>query len=165
MKFEKPLFERAENMSDFNLDFDLGEVEAPAEFGVLPAGKHRAVVHEVEVKPDYEGTGKTLWVKITFLDGELKNRKTVSFLDIHSATDWRQTKGRQALVALTEAAGIVGMSNFAELVTETPVGVVVSHYKTKAGQVKDQVRTFIPASDVPSVDVSGEAFDGGDSPF
>ncbi len=152
-------------MSDFKLDFDLNEVEAPAEFGVLPAGKHRAIVHEVEIRPDYEGSGKSLWVKLTFLDGALQNRKTVAFLDIHSATDWKQTKGRQQLVALTKAAGVEGMQNFAELVTDEPVGVLIGHYKTRAGETKDQVKAFIPASDVPVSDTSGEAFDGGSSPF
>lgn len=153
-------------MSDFNLDFDLGEVEAPQEFGVLPAGKFRAVVYDVDVRPDFDGTGKTLWVKLTFLDGDLKNRKTVAFLDVHSATDWKQNKGRQQLVSLCSAAGVSGLSNFAELVTETPVGVVIGHYQTRAGDTKDQVKAFIPASQVPSVEPSvSDSPSSEESPF
>ncbi len=153
-------------MSEFNLDFDLSEVAAPAEFGVLPAGKHRAIVHEVEVRPDYSGTGKTLWVKLTFLDGELKNRKTVAFLDVHSETDWKQQRGRQQLVALINVLGIESYNNHAQLISDAPVGVLIGHYKTKAGETKDQVKAFIPASDCPTGDASsGDNFDGGDSPF
>lgn len=138
-------------MSDFAVDFDLGEVEAPQAFGPLPAGKFRAVVHEVDIRPDYEGSGKTLWVKLTFLDGELKNRKTVAFLDVHSGTDWKQKKGRQQLAALCSATGVVGLKNYAELVNDQPVGVVIGHYQTRAGETKDQVKAFIPADQVPAV--------------
>ena len=154
-------------MSDFNLDFDLSEVEAPQGFGVLPAGKYRAVVTEVEVKPDYEGTGTTVWVKLAFLDGDLQNRKTVAFLDVNSATDWKQKKGRQQLLALAENTGIAKseLKNYAQLVTDEPVGVIIGHYKTKAGETRDQVKAFIAASDCKPVDTSGEAFDSGDSPF
>lgn len=152
-------------MSDFSLDFDLSEVAAPAEFAVLPAGKHRAIVHEVDIKPDFSGTGKTLWVKLTFLDGDLQNRKTVAFLDVHSETDWKQKKGRQQLVSLINAIGIEDYDNHSQLISDEPVGVVIGHYKSKAGETKDQVKAFIPASDCKPVDTSGEVFDSGDSPF
>ena len=153
-------------MSDFNLDFDLSEVAAPAEFGVLPAGKHRAIVHEVEVRPDFAGTGKTLWVKLTFLDGDLQNRKTVAFLDVHSETDWKQQKGRQQLVVLINVLGVEDYNNHAQLISDEPVGVLIGHYKSKTGEVKDQVKAFIPASDCQAANPSsGDSFDGGDSPF
>lgn len=148
-------------MSDFNLDFDLDSVEKPAEFSILPAGKHRVVVDDVDVRPDYSGDGKTLWVKLTFLDGDLQNRRTVAFLDIHSTTDWKQTKGRQMLVALKDLLGIEVLDNFAQLVSPNPVGVVISHYKTKAGVVKDQVKAFCEAPVAPdAVDTGSD-----ESPF
>lgn len=153
-------------MSDFNLDFDLGEVEAPQQFSLLPAGKFRAVVHDVDVRPDFEGTGKTLWVKLTFLDGDLKNRKTVAFLDIHSSTDWRQTSGRQQLAALCGATGVVGLKNYAELVNDKPVGVVIGHYQSRTGDTKDQVKAFIPVDQVPAVsDSPAPAPSTEESPF
>ncbi len=153
-------------MSDFSVDFDLGSVQPAQEFGPLPAGKFRAVVHEVDIRPDFEGSGKTLWVKLTFLDGELKNRKTVAFLDVHSGTDWKQNKGRQQLSALCSATGVVGLKNYAELVNDQPVGVVIGHYQTRNGTTKDQVKAFIPADQVPAVsDSPAPAPSSEESPF
>jgi len=148
-------------MSDFNLDFDLSEVEAPAEFELLPAGRHRAVVDDVDVRPDYSGDGKTLWVKLSFLDGDLQNRRTVAFLDIHSSTDWKQAKGRQMLVSLKDLLEIETLENFAQLISDKPVGVVIGHYKTKAGVSKDQVKGFCVSPLAP--DASG--VDSDESPF
>ena len=148
-------------MSDFSIDFDLNDIPAPAAYGVLPAGEHRGVVTDVELRDDFEGTGKTAWVKISFLDGELQNRKTVAFIDYHSATEWKQRNGRQMVSALRSVSGLETVNNWQQFVTGQPIGIVIGHYKSKAGETKDKVTGFCEApTPANESDVSLE-----DSPF
>jgi len=135
----------------FDLDFNLDEV-SDSEFSLIPAGTHRAAVVAVNYVDGYNGEGKDLQVRLSFLDDDLKNRMMTAFLNLHNSQDWKQAKGRYMLKTLVAASGIEGFSNYAQLVSGTPIGVVVKHWKNKnTGVVKDQVGGF---TDPPAVDGS-----------
>ena len=148
-------------MSDLTVNFDLDSV-SDGSFGVIPAGTLRAVVTDVETTADYEGSGQTLRIKLSFLDGELQNRRTVAFCDIESATDWKQSQGRRMVKQLVVAQGLEGMRNYAQLISDTPVGVKIRHYNAKAGDVKDSVSGF-EAAVAPAAASSDGGLDA--SPF
>lgn len=146
----------SEQQTDFSVDFDLDEVQDAA-YDAIPAGKYRALVTGVELRDGYGGDGKTLWVKMTLLDGATKNRKLTAFLDVHSSTDWKQAQGRRLVKQLKNILEIENLTDFNQLVTTAPIGVEVRNYKRKSdGELKEDVKGFLLADDVPVVDDTEE---------
>ena len=139
---------------DFSVDFDLNDVQEE-QYAAIPAGKYRAIINGVEFRDGYGGDGKTLWVKMQLLDGAMKNRYLTAFIDTHSSTDWKQRKGRLMVKQLRDVLEIAELPDFNQFITTAPVGVEVTNYKSKAsGEVKEQVKGFLLADDVPVVETT-----------
>jgi hypothetical protein len=125
--------------------FNAAEVEPSAPAGVIPAGTYLAQVTESDLKMLKSGNGDGLSLTFSILDGEFKNRKVWTNLNVRHTNPEAQRIGQQQLSTLCHALGVLNMTDTAQL-HNRPVKIRVKIRKDEQYGDKNEVAGYEPAS-------------------
>lgn len=156
---------------DFILDDDFSQAPPTQEREIVPVGTHRMVIRYAEEGPneykvsDTNPTGECLKLRLATVEGNFR----FVFDDLPKHLAWRAAN-------LADALGIKPVDGRLTLTPddcrEQTVTAEITHYTTKAGEVRAQVKRYVPATVAakprPSVlrtKPAGAATTGDDIPF
>ena len=105
--------------SIFGQNFNPAQHEQPNIYDLLVPGKYIVQITRTEVKATKAGDGHYLKLEMTILDGQYKNRKVWSQINIANPSAECVKIGLGELSALSKAAGIGELSDSAQLLNAT----------------------------------------------
>ncbi len=129
-------------MPTFN--FDATAVEPSAPSGPIPAGNYLAHIIESDVKPLKSGNGTGLALTFQILDGEFKNRRVWTNLNVQHNNPEAQKIGQQQLSALCRAVGVLKPSATEQL-HNRPVKIRVKIRVDSTYGDKNEISGYEPA--------------------
>lgn len=128
--------------------FDATAVQPAAPSGPIPAGTYLAHVTESDLKPLKSGNGMGLALTFVILDGEYKNRRIWSNLNVQHTNPTAQQIGQQQLSALCRAVNLPHLQDTLQL-----------HNKPVKIRVKIRVdATYGDKNEIAGIDPVGSAF-------
>lgn len=98
-----------------NFNFDAATVEPSAPSGPIPAGNYLAQVIESDLKPLKSGNGMAIALTFQILDGEYKNRRVWTNLNVQHVKPEVQKIGQQQLSTLCRAVNVMQLKDTAQL--------------------------------------------------
>lgn len=98
-----------------SLQFDATTVAPSDSFAPLPAGTYIAQVTDSSIKPTKSGTGTTLNLTWTILDGQFANRKVFDRVNIQNQNPDAEKIGQRQLSSICHAAGALKLTDSNQL--------------------------------------------------
>ena len=95
--------------------FDANEVDPAMDFEPIPAGKYPAVIIESEMKPTKSGNGSFLELCLQIIEGEYRNRRLWSRLNLDNPNAMAVQIARGELSAICRAVGVMRPQDSCEL--------------------------------------------------
>lgn len=112
------------------LNFDANNVKPLGDMEAIPAGEYIAAITASEAKPTTAGDGSYLALEFTVLDGDYKDRKLFTNLNIGNKNPVAVEIAYRALSSICHAVGIIQVADSAQL-HNRPLAIVV---KVRAAQ-------------------------------
>ena len=131
------------------LNFNATEVEPSVEFEAIPAGKYQAVIVESEMKPNKAGTGEYLQLEFEIIEGEFKNRKLWTRLNLHNPNADAVRMARADLSAICHAVNVIQPGDSVEL-HNLPLTITVKCRKTPDGDIVNDIKGYAPKASATS---------------
>ncbi len=125
------------------LNFNASEVEPSAGFEVIPAGKYNAVISDSEMKETRSGTGKYLQLEFEVIDGEYRNRKLWSRLNLENPNPDAVRMARADLSAICRAVNVLTPKDSLEL-HNLPLVITVRCRKNQDDEMVNEIKGYAP---------------------
>ncbi len=98
------------------LNFNASEVDPDeGQLGPVPAGWYIVVMDKSELKPTSNGAGEYLNCRFSVVDGEYKNRKIFTNLNLKNANPVAQEIAYKTLSAIAHAVGVIQVDDSVQL--------------------------------------------------
>ena len=123
------------------LNFNANEVEPSVGFEAIPAGKYQAVIVDSEMKPNRAGTGEYLQLEFEIIDGEYKNRKVWTRLNLNNPNPDAVRMARADLSAICHAVNVIQPGDSVEL-HNLPLTITVKCRKTPDGDIVNEIKGY-----------------------
>ena len=127
------------------INFDANTVEPTTPFEPVPNDTYRAHIIASEVKPTKERTGQYLQLEWEILDGPYKGRKLWDRLNIVNQNATAQQIAQSALSAICHAAGVLRVSNSAQL-HHIPMMIKVVIKQDKGYDPRNEIKSYKSAN-------------------
>lgn len=108
-----------------------------------PAGKYQAVIVDSEMKPNKAGTGEYLQLEFEIIEGEYKNRKLWTRLNINNPNPDAVRMARADLSAICHAVNVIQPGDSVEL-HNLPLTITVKCRKTPDGEIVNDIKGYAP---------------------
>ena len=125
------------------LNFNANDVEPSAGFEVIPAGKYNAVISDSEMKETRSGTGKYLQLEFEIIDGEYRNRKLWSRLNLENPNPDAVRMARADLSAICRAVNVLTPKDSLEL-HNLPLVITVRCRKNQDDEMVNEIKGYAP---------------------
>ncbi len=96
-------------------NFDANTVEPQGEFKPIPNGEYQAIIEGDEQRDTKAGTGQYLMVKFQIVEGEMKGRKIVAFLNLWNPNAQAVSIAQSELSSICRAVGVMSPQDTSEL--------------------------------------------------
>lgn len=139
------------------LNFNANEVEPSVGFDAIPAGKYQAVIVDSDMKPNKAGTGEYLQLEFEIIDGEHKNRKLWTRLNLNNPNADAVRMARADLSAICRAVNVPQPRDSVEL-HNLPLTITIKCRKTPDGDIVNDIKgysTKASASGIASAQPAG----------
>ena len=123
------------------LNFNANEVEPSVGFEAIPAGKYLAVIVDSEMKSNRAGTGEYLQLEFEIIDGEYKNRKVWTRLNLNNPNPDAVRMARADLSAICHAVNVIQPGDSIEL-HNLPLTITVKCRKTPDGDIVNEIKGY-----------------------
>ena len=123
------------------LNFNANEVEPSVGFEAIPAGKYLAVIVDSEMKSNRAGTGEYLQLEFEIIDGEYKNRKVWTRLNLNNPNPDAVRMARADLSAICHAVNVIQPGDSVEL-HNLPLTITVKCRKTPDGDIVNEIKGY-----------------------
>lgn len=123
------------------LNFNANEVEPSVGFEAIPAGKYQAVIVDSEMKSNRAGTGEYLQLEFEIIDGEYKNRKVWTRLNLNNPNPDAVRMARADLSAICHAVNVIQPGDSVEL-HNLPLTITVKCRKTPDGDIVNEIKGY-----------------------
>jgi len=97
------------------LNFDANTVKPLSDMEAIPAGKYVACITASEAKPTNAGDGSYLALEFTVLEGDYKDRKVFTNLNIGNKNPTAVEIAYRALSSICHAVGVIQVADSAQL--------------------------------------------------
>ncbi len=124
------------------LNFNANEVEPSVGFEAIPAGKYQAVIVDSDMKPNKAGTGEYLQLEFEIIEGEYKNRKVWTRLNLNNPNADAVRMARADLSAICHAVNVIQPGDSVEL-HNLPLTITVKCRKTPDGDIVNEVKGYV----------------------
>lgn len=125
------------------LNFNANEVEPSTGFDAIPAGKYQAVITDSEEKSNKAGTGTYLQLEFEVIEGDYKNRKLWTRLNLNNPNAEAVRIARGDLAAICHAVGVLQPRDSAEL-HNLPLTITVKCRKNQDDEIINEIKAFSP---------------------
>jgi len=134
-----------------NNAFDVNSVEPTSDFDVLPPGKYPVLIEKSVVKTTKKNDGAYLELTMTVLEGQFKNRKLWSRINVANPSSKCVEIGRRELSALGRATGVAVVNDENQFLGKACVASVVvkdnqNVIRTYSAMVQQAADTGAPAA-------------------
>ena len=123
------------------LNFNANEVEPSTGYEAIPAGKYLAVIVDSEMKPNKAGTGEYLQLEFEIIEGEYRNRKVWTRLNLHNPNPDAVRMARADLSAICHAVNVIQPGDSVEL-HNLPLTITVKCRKTPDGDIVNEIKGY-----------------------
>lgn len=123
------------------LNFNATEIEPSTGFDAIPQGKYIACISDSEMKSNRSGTGKYLQLEFTILEGEYKNRKLWSRLNLENPNADAVRMARADLSAICHAIGVLQPKDSVEL-HNLPLEITVKCRKNSDDEIVNDIKGY-----------------------
>jgi len=123
------------------LNFNANEVEPSVGFEAIPAGKYQAVIVDSDMKPNKAGTGEYLQLEFEIIEGEYKNRKVWTRLNLNNPNADAVRMARADLSAICHAVNVIQPGDSVEL-HNLPLTITVKCRKTPDGDIVNEIKGY-----------------------
>ena len=124
--------------------FNAAEVEPATGTAPLPAGDYPAIIVESEMKDTSAGTGRYLSLTFQVLDGQYKNRKLFSNLNLENPSAEAVKIARSELSAICRAVNVLAPKDSVEL-HNLPLVLSLGLQKRKdTGDMTNRIKAYKP---------------------
>ena len=123
------------------LNFNANEVEPSVGFEAIPAGKYQAVIVDSEMKSNKAGTGEYLQLEFEIIEGEYKNRKVWTRLNLNNPNPDAVRMARADLSAICHAVNVIQPGDSVEL-HNLPLTITVKCRKTPDGDIVNEIKGY-----------------------
>lgn len=131
-------------MSTNLMGFD-AEKQAPMDtFEAIPEGEYKAIITDSEMKPTKSGTGQYLQMTIEIVEGEYKNRKLWSRLNLINDNTTAVELAQKELSSICRAVGILRPRDSAELHGKPIVIKVGTEKRKDTGDITNRIKGYEP---------------------
>lgn len=125
------------------LNFNAEEVAPSTGFEAIPAGSYNAVITESAFKPTKSGSGNYLELTFEIIDGEFKNRKLWTRLNLENQNEKAVNIARADLSAICRAVNVMRVNDSAEL-HNLPLVISVKCRRTPDGELTNEIKGYEP---------------------
>ena len=125
------------------INFNANEVEPSISFEAIPAGKYQAVIVDSDMKPNKSGTGEYLQLEFEIIEGEYKNRKLWTRLNLHNPNADAVRIARADLSAICHAVNVIQPRDTIQL-HNLPLTITVKCRKTPDGDIVNDIKGYAP---------------------
>jgi len=123
------------------INFNANEVEPSVGFEAIPAGKYQAVIVDSDMKPNKAGTGEYLQLEFEIIEGEFKNRKVWTRLNLNNPNPDAVRMARADLSAICHAVNVIQPGDSVEL-HNLPLTITVKCRKTPDGDIVNEIKGY-----------------------
>ena len=123
------------------INFNANEVEPSVGFEAIPAGKYQAVIVESDMKANKAGTGEYLQLEFEIIEGEFKNRKLWTRLNLNNPNPDAVRMARADLSAICHAVNVIQPGDSVEL-HNLPLTITVKCRKTPDGDIVNEIKGY-----------------------
>ena len=123
------------------LNFNANEVEPSTGYEAIPAGKYQAVIVDSEMKSNKAGTGEYLQLEFEIIEGEYKNRKVWTRLNLNNPNPDAVRMARADLSAICHAVNVIQPGDSVEL-HNLPLTITVKCRKTPDGDIVNDIKGY-----------------------
>ena len=123
------------------LNFNANEVEPSVGFEAIPAGKYQAVIVDSDMKSNKAGTGEYLQLEFEIIEGEFKNRKLWTRLNLSNPNADTVRIARADLSAICHAVNVIQPRDSIEL-HNLPLTITVKCRKTPDGDIANEIKGY-----------------------
>ena len=153
------------------INFNANEVEPSNSFDAIPAGKYQAVITDSEFKPNRAGTGRYLQLEFEIIEGDYKNRKLWSRLNMDNPNSEAVRIARADLAAICHAVNVMQPRDTIEL-HNLPLTIIVKCRKNQDDEIVNEIKGYAPKASLsgavtatPSVSPTGAATGNSQPPW
>ncbi len=129
------------------LNFNANEVEPSTGFDAIPAGKYQVVITDSEMKTTKTGNGQYLQLEFEIIEGEYKNRKVWSRLNLENPNTDAVRMARADLSAICRAVNVLQPRDSVEL-HNLPLTITVRCRKNQDDEIVNEVRGYAPREQI-----------------
>jgi hypothetical protein len=122
--------------------FDANKVEPNGDFEPLPAGKYPAVITESDMKPTKSGTGSYLLLTFQIIEGQYKNRRLFTRLNLANPNAKAVEIAQAELSAICRAVGVLVPNDSTELHNLPLVIRVTCRKRDDTGELTNEIRGY-----------------------
>lgn len=123
------------------INFNANEVEPSNSFDVIPAGKYQAVITDSEFKNNRAGTGAYLQLEFEIIEGNYKNRKLWSRLNLDNPNSEAVRIARADLAAICHAVNVMQPRDTIEL-HNLPLTIIVKCRKNQNDEIVNEIKGY-----------------------
>ena len=153
------------------INFNANEVEPSNSFDAIPAGKYQAVITDSEFKPNRAGTGRYLQLEFEIIEGDYKNRKLWSRLNMDNPNSEAVRIARADLAAICHAVNVMQPRDTIEL-HNLPLTIIVKCRKNQDDEIVNEIKGYAPKASLsgavtasPSVSTTSAATGNSQPPW
>ena len=125
------------------LNFNANSVDPASVFEAIPAGKYQAVISDSTMKPTKSGSGQYLELAFDIIEGEFKDRKLWSRLNLENPNPKAVEIAMRELSAICHAVGVLEPRDSTEL-HNLPLTVTVRCRKNQDDELVNEIKGFGP---------------------
>ena len=125
------------------INFNATEVEPSVGFDVIPAGKYNAVITDSDMKKTRSGSGRYLQLEFLIIEGEYKNRKLWTRLNVENSNAEAVRIARADLSAICRAINVLKPKDSVEL-HNLPLEITVKCRKNQDDEIVNEIKGYGP---------------------
>lgn len=144
-------------MAQFNTVFDATTVKPQESFTPLPAGTYIAQITDSAIKPTKSGSGTSLNLTWTILDGQYANRKVFDRINVQNLNPEAEQIGQRQLSAVCHAVGVLKLQDSNQL-HGRPIQITVKIRKDEQWGDSNEVKGYQPIAGGYNTQASGAPF-------
>ena len=132
------------------INFNATEVEPSVGFDVIPAGKYNAVITDSDMKKTRSGSGRYLQLEFLIIEGEYKNRKLWTRLNVENSNAEAVRIARADLSAICRAINVLKPKDSVEL-HNLPLEITVKCRKNQDDEIVNEIKGYGPRTSLSGV--------------
>lgn len=125
--------------------FNAKEVEPNTGFDAIPAGKYEALIVDSEMRPTKSGSGEYLYLTFQITEGDFKNRKLWTRLNLNNPNEMAVKIARGELSAICRAVDVLTPDDSTQLHNIPLVIKVVCKKNVDTDEITNEIKGYYPA--------------------